>query len=186
MSEAYDWLTLDDDEEILWDGGMSRKSLVGTYAAGVPMILFLGLGLVIIAYQHLVIRHTDYVITTKGVYEKTGVLSRSMTEIEYDKVQNSAYSAGPVGRYLGYGNVEISTAGGDTVEMRLRSVEDPQDVQKRISRLVKRARGNGKSEDGDDPADVLDEILDELRSIRRSLEGEGAIGDERDGATDDR
>jgi len=176
MSEEYDWLTLDDDEEILWEGKISQKSMIGTYVVGVPLILLLGLGLLIIVPSYLIVKHTDYVITSKGVYKKTGILSRSVTEIEYEKIQNTAFSAGPVARYFGYGDVDISTAGGSGVEMKLRAVEDPQDVQKRLSRLVKRAQGARGEEESDGKADVLDDILVELRAIRQSVETSGADG----------
>lgn len=170
MSDAYDWLALDDGEEILWEGGISPKSMLGVYLVGVPLILALGLGLLIVVPAHLRIRHTDYVITDRGVYKKTGILSRSVTEIEYDKVQNTSFSAGPLGRYLGFGTVGISTAGGSGVEMELRAVEDPTDVQRRLSRQAKRARGDGDDAAGDAKADVLDEVLAELRAIRRAVE----------------
>lgn len=172
MTDEYDWLTLDDDEEILWEGGISQKSMYGAYAVGVPLIPLLGLGLVIIAASYLQVRHTDYVITNKGVYKKTGILSRSVTEIEYEKVQNTSFSSGAVGRYFGYGDVSISTAGGSGVEMELRAVEDPQSVQKRLSRLVKRAQGTEPEDERAEKVDVLDEILDELRAIRQSLDAE--------------
>jgi len=133
MSGEYDWLTLDDDEEILWDGEISQKSMIGTYVVGIPLILLLGLGLLIIVPSYLIVKHTDYVITSKGVYKKTGILSRSVTEIEYEKIQNTAFSAGPVARYFRYGDVDISTAGGSGVEMKLRAVDDP-----RVSRSASR------------------------------------------------
>ncbi|WP_254280150.1 PH domain-containing protein [Haloarcula marina] len=171
MSSEYDWLTLDDDEEIVWSGQPSSQSLYGAYLVGVPMILLLGLGLVVIAAAYLQQQNTDYVITTKGVYKKTGIFSRAVTEIEFEKVQNTSFSVGPVGRYFGYGDVMISTAGGSGVEMILDGVTDPQAVQKQLSRRVKRAQGDADGEtDESTKEDVLDEILLELRAIRQSLD----------------
>ncbi|MBX0321704.1 PH domain-containing protein [Halomicroarcula sp. F13] len=175
MSTDYDWLTLDDDEEIVWAGRPSTESLYGAYLVGVPMILLLGLGVVVIASAYLRQQNTDYVITSKGVYKKTGVFSRAVTEIEFDKVQNTSFSVGAIGRYFGYGDVMISTAGGSGVEMTLQGVEDPQAVQKQLSRRVKRAQGEtGEAADDESKADVLDEILAELRAIRQSLDAETA------------
>jgi uncharacterized membrane protein YdbT with pleckstrin-like domain len=150
--------------------------MIGTYVVGIPLILLLGLGLLIIVPSYLIVKHTDYVITSKGVYKKTGILSRSVTEIEYEKIQNTAFSAGPVARYFGYGDVDISTAGGSGVEMKLRAVDDPQGVQKRLSRLVKRAQGARGQEDSAETDDVLDEILVELRAIRELVEARGGDG----------
>lgn len=190
MSEretAYDWLTLDADEEVLWAGKPSKKSLYGAYIVGLFLIPLLGFGLLVIASAYLTRENTDHVVTTKSVYKKTGILSRSVTEIEYEKVQNTSYSAGPVGRYLGYGTVEISTAGGSGVEMSLRGVEDPQDVQKRLSRRVKEIQGSTAAGDRDESkGDVLEEILTELRAIRQSVEGTAASGADTQARDDDR
>ncbi|MBX0302557.1 PH domain-containing protein [Haloarcula salinisoli] len=168
---SYDWLTLDPDEEVLWSGKPASETMYGAYLTGIPLIIFFGLGLVIIVGAYLNRENTDYVITDKSVYKKTGVLSRSVSEVEYEKVQNTSFSAGVVGRSLGYGNVEISTAGGAGVEMRLRGVNDPQEVQKQLSRRVKEVQGGRDRGDGETKPDVLEEILAELRAIRIAAEG---------------
>jgi len=171
MAAEPEWLTLDDDEQIVWQGSPASESLYGAYLAGVPLVLVLGLGLVIILSAYLRRENTDYVVTDAAVYKKTGVFSRSVTEIEFDKIQNTSFSAGPVGRYFGYGNVAISTAGGSGVEMTLRAVADPAGVQELLSTRVTQAQADR----GEEPADaeaVLDEILDELRAIRRAVENE--------------
>ncbi|WP_324662973.1 PH domain-containing protein [Haloarcula sediminis] len=175
MSEdeaAYDWLTLDSDEEVLWSGKPAAETMYGAYLVGIPLILFVGLGLLIIAGAYLNRQNTDYVVTNKSVYKKTGILSRSVSEVEYEKVQNTSFSVGVVGRYFDYGNVDISTAGGSGVEMTLRGVTSPQDVQKRLSRRVKEIQGSAATGE-ETKADVLDEILTELRAIRTAVEGDG-------------
>jgi len=52
-SDAYDWLTLDDDEEILWAGQPASETMYGAYLVGVPLILLLGLGILVIASAYL-------------------------------------------------------------------------------------------------------------------------------------
>ncbi|MDS0281288.1 PH domain-containing protein [Haloarcula onubensis] len=183
--ETYDWLTLDGDEEILWAGQPATETLYGAVLVGIPLLPLLGLGLLVIASAYLTRENTDYVITDKSVYKKTGIFSRSVSEVEYEKVQNTSFSVGVVGRYFGYGNVDISTAGGSGVEMSLRGVTEPQDVQKRLSRRVKEVQGGRGRGDEEAKPDVLGEILSELRAIRVALEGDGSAGAERhDGATD--
>ncbi len=170
---AYDWLTLDSDEEILWSGKPAAETMYGAYLVGIPLILFVGLGLLIIAGAYLNRQNTDYVVTNKSVYKKTGILSRSVSEVEYEKVQNTSFSVGVVGRYFDYGNVDISTAGGSGVEMTLRGVSSPQAVQKRLSSRVKEIQGSAAA-DEETKADVLGEILTELRAIRTAVESDGA------------
>jgi len=167
--ESYDWLTLDPDEDVLWSGKPAAETMYGAYLVGIPLILLLGLGLVIVAGTYLSRQNTDYVVTTKSVYKKTGVFSRSVSEVEYEKVQNTSFSVGVVGRYFDYGSVDISTAGGSGVEMTLRGVSSPQEVQKRLSRRVKEVQGGRGG--AESKPDVLEEILGELRAIRVAVEG---------------
>ena len=164
---TLEWLTLDGDEELLWSSRPHRYSLVPALVVGIPLSIVL-VGLLIIAGAYLTYTNTDYVVTSAGLYKKTGVLSRDVQKIGFDKVQNTSYSQSAVGSYFGYGNVDISTAGSGGTEMRFRSVPEPAEVQQRVNRQVKDA------EPGDDEkADVLDEVLEELRAIRAELEANG-------------
>lgn len=169
MRSSFDWLTLDQGEEVVWSGEPTKESMYGAYLIGVPLILAFGLGLLIVIPAHLKRKHTDYVITTNAIHKKTGVFSRSVTEIELDKVQNTTFSAGLLARKFDYGMVGISTAGGSGVEMRLTGVKNPQAVQKQLSRQVKRVQQEGDAE-AETKDDVLEEILAELRGIRQSIE----------------
>jgi len=164
---TLEWLTLDGDEELLWSSRPHRYSLVPALVVGIPLSIVL-VGLPIIAGAYLTYTNTNYVVTSAGLYRKTGVLSRDVQKIGFDKVQNTSYSQSAVGSYFGYGNVDVSTAGSGGTEMRFRSVPEPAAVQQLINRHVKDA------EPGDEgKADVLDEILEELRAIRAELEADG-------------
>jgi len=164
---SFEWLTLDDDEELLWSSRPHKYSLVPALVVGIPLSLVL-VGIPIIVGAYLNYKNTNYVVTDAGLYKKTGVLSRDVQKIGFDKVQNTSYSQSAVGSYFGYGNVDVSTAGSGGVEMRFRSVPDPASVQELVNRHVKTAEpGDGGK------ADVLDEVLEELRAIRAQLEADG-------------
>jgi uncharacterized membrane protein YdbT with pleckstrin-like domain len=107
-----------------------------------------------------------------GLYKKTGVLSRDVQRIDFGKVQNTSYSQGFFGSRFGYGNVDISTAGGSGIEMQFRSVPDPREIQELINKRVKGSRGEPTTKSGETKRDVLDEILVELREIRSTLEAQ--------------
>ena len=176
---GYDWLTLEDDEEVLWSSRPHRSSLVPALVVGIPLSILL-IGLVIILGAYLTYKNTNYVVTTSGLYKKTGILSRDVQKIGFDKVQNISYSQSAIGGYFGYGTVEVSTAGSSGVEMQFRSVPAPADVQELIDSRIERRDGRG----GDDKEDVLAEILTELRAIRRAVEGDtvdNGIADKSDG-----
>ena len=167
MSEdppSFDWLTLDGDEELLWSSRPHRSSLVPALVVGIPLSFVL-IGIPVVVGAYLTYTNTHYVVTDQGLYKKTGILSRDVQKIGFDKVQNTSYSQSAVGSYFGYGNVDVSTAGSGGVEMRFRSVPDPAGVQQRINQQIKTADPSY-----DEKADVLDEVLEELRAIRAALE----------------
>nr|WP_246974982.1 PH domain-containing protein [Natribaculum luteum] len=165
-----EWLSLDDDEELLWASGPDRRTLIPAFAIGIPLSIVL-VGIFIIVGEYLRVTNTNYVVTNRALYRKSGVLSRDVKRIDFGKVQNISYAQTALGNQFGYGTVEISTAGGSGVEMAFKSAPDPQDVQQLISERIKRERRDGDDERTKD--DVLEEILTELRAIR------AAVADER-------
>ncbi|MGQ3330146.1 PH domain-containing protein [Halorubrum sp. FL23] len=169
--ETADWLTLDEDEEIVWSGKPHESSLIPALVVGLPLSLIL-IGLFIIAGAYLQRENTQFVVTTDGLYKKRGVLSRDVQRIDFGKVQNTSYSQGFFGSRFGYGNVDISTAGGSGIEMQFRSVPEPREIQELINKRVKGSRGDPTTESGETKGDVLDEILVELRDIRATLEAQ--------------
>ncbi|GAB3419443.1 hypothetical protein GCM10027435_20790 [Haloparvum alkalitolerans] len=162
---TLDWLTLEGGEEVLWASQPHRSSLVPALVVGLPLSLVL-IGIPIVAGAYLTYTNTNYVVTSSGLYRKAGILSRDVQKIGFDKVQNISYSQSAVGAYFGYGNVEVSTAGSSGVEMQFRSVPAPADVQELIDRQVE----HGDDRGGEGKADVLADILEELRGIRRAVE----------------
>jgi uncharacterized membrane protein YdbT with pleckstrin-like domain len=173
---SRDWLTLEDDETVQWTAKPHESSLVPALVVGVPLSLVL-VGLFVIAAAYLHRENTRYVVTTHALYRKTGTLSRDVQRIDFGKVQNTSYSQSFFGSRFGYGTVDVSTAGGSGVEMQFRSVPEPRAVQERINARVTADRGDAGAESGETQADVLDDILTELRAIRASLD------DARDPAT---
>ncbi|MCG1003156.1 MULTISPECIES: PH domain-containing protein [Halobacterium] len=170
---AMDWLTLDDDEEVVWSGKPHKSSLIPALVVGIPLSIVL-VGLLIIASAYLYRENTQYVVTLDALYRKSGVLSRDVQRIDFGKVQNTSYSQGFFGTRFGYGNVDISTAGGSGVEMQFQSVPDPRHVQEAINKRVKATQGDSTPENGETKADVLDDILEELRGIRTTLDAQSA------------
>lgn len=170
-----DWLTLEADEEVVWTGKPHEYSLVPALVVGVPLSIVL-VGVAIIASAYLRRENTNYVITTRALYKKTGVFSRDIQRVSFEKVQNTSYAQDFFGRQFGYGDVDVSTAGSGGVELRFRSVPDPGSVQERINR---RLGATDEDRERGDAAAVLDDILEELRAIRAALDAEPGAGTER-------
>lgn len=166
--KELDWLTLDEDEEIVWQGQPRMKSVIPAVVVGIPMILAFGIGILIIGGAYYNVKNTDYVVSNEGLYVKTGILSRSVKKISFDKVQNIGFSQGILGNYFNYGNIEISTAGGEGVEMRFRSIEEPRKVQEKVTGLMKKEQSE-TAEGEDTEKEVLEELLREVKEINEKL-----------------
>lgn len=163
MSTEFDWLSLEEGEELLWSSRAHEYSLYVGVVFG-AFFLLIGSVLAWLSYQN-----TQYVVTSKSVYAKRGILSRNVKTVDFEKVQNINYTQGALGARFGYGNVEISTAGSSGAEVTFRSIPDPADVQELIDREIKRGRDTDR-ETTTEEGDVLDEIVAELRAIRDLLE----------------
>ena len=161
------WLSLDDGEEIRWASTPHKYSLVPALIIGIPLSLVL-IGIPIIVASYLQYTNTNYVVTNRGLYSKHGILSRDVKQIGFDKVQNISYSQSAIGSSLGYGSVEISTAGGSGVELKFRSIPEPAEVQELITSEID-TRQQGTADDATDTDDILDEILVELQAIRAAV-----------------
>ena len=162
------WLTLDDDESVLWASTPHKSSLVPALAIGIPLSLVL-IGIPILVSAYLTYTNTNYVVTTRGLYRKRGIISRDVKQIGFDKVQNISYTQTAVGSQLGYGTVEISTAGSSGVELQFRNIPAPADIQELISREIERREGPNREDDDEDADAVLTAILTELQAIRTVL-----------------
>ena len=161
----FDWISLDDDEEVVWADTPHKSSLVPSLVVGIPLVFVLvGIPLIIGAYLNR--ENTEYVITNRALCRKSGIISRNVQRVDFGKVQNTTYSQGFFGQQFGYGTVEVSTAGGSGVELTFNSIPDPKQVQELVN---KQAKGDG-SDRPNDKAAVLDEILTELRAIRAAME----------------
>lgn len=163
-----DWLTIDADEEILWASTPHKSSLVPALLIGIPLsVLLIGIPILVSAYLNYT--NTNYVVTTRGLYRKRGILSRDVKQISFDKVQNISYTQTAIGSSLGYGTVDISTAGSSGVELQFQNIDSPAEIQELISREIERREDSSRDQDGE-ADDVLDAILTELRGIRQALD----------------
>jgi uncharacterized membrane protein YdbT with pleckstrin-like domain len=156
-----DWLDLGPDEEVLWAGHPSLVAYAGELAAGVVLVVLgtvgafaldpygiLGVlavvvGLALIALTHLRRISTGYVITSAEVYHKEGLVSRDVTQIRYERIQNTSFSQSVTERLLSYGDVIITSAGTGEVEIVLKSVPEPAELKRLLSEGLDTAHTRG-------------------------------------------
>ena len=173
---TFAWLDLEPGEEIIWEGKPELLGYAWSFVLGILLIPLFGLGLVIIALTYLHQQHTDFVITTESVTKKTGILSRTVTDIGHENIQDTAYKQGIVARYYGFGTVQISTAGGSGVEMALEHVNDPLAVQGELDRMAAK-RATADTTDSHTSAAIrideqtLETLTAEMEATRKALEG---------------
>jgi uncharacterized membrane protein YdbT with pleckstrin-like domain len=152
-AESSEWVHLTGEERVLWAGMPSLYPVLPTIAfafalsllgvwlyrdASLPLVpdwlalALVPIGALVVAWAYLLRWSTRYVFTTKAVYEKRGLLSRTVTQVRFDRVQNTAFEQSLVERTLSYGDIAIYTAGTGGINLSLHDVPDP----KRVNTLV--------------------------------------------------
>ena len=159
--EDADWLRVEDGEEIQWAGRPSRYTIAASLAFdavfvvggtaltgwllaildGIGMPNWLGFaplalalyGAVSGAKTYLRWRRHLYVITDEGVYVRDGLVSREITQVPCDRVQNTSFDQSLLQRALSFGDVHVFTAGSSTEDLTLESVPDPQEVSETLT-----------------------------------------------------
>ena len=177
MSET-DPLSVSDGERVLWEGhprimtvlpavlvglGLVVAPIAVAIRVGRPVVALLALGgLAIPVWSYLHVTNSRYVVTDRALYRKTGVLSRRVQRVSLSNVQNSQFSQGVRGSFLGYGSVAIEAAGGGSI--RFGSIENPRDVRALVDEHA-----------GEDPIRGSVEqwyaVLEEVRALRCAVAG---------------
>lgn len=141
-------LVLSEGERVLWYGRRSFKSLIGWIVLGLLTVWILGLGIVLLLVAVLKWWQTEYAITNKRVYSKTGIISRTVHDAPLEKVTDATFHQSFIGRLLNFGTVSINTAGMGGYEVNFVGVSDPvkvrakvQDATDMLKRLM-RIQGN--------------------------------------------
>lgn len=167
------WMHLTDEETVRWTGRPSQVTiapyvlgglavaLVGivlwmeagpTVTAGglpawvgdLPLVL-VAVGVVVAGLVYLNWLRLLYVITDEEVYVKDGLVSRDVTQVRLDRVQNTAFEQSVPQRVLGYGDVRLYTAGTNTEDITFERVSNPGRVSQLVTELLsERAEESGE------------------------------------------
>lgn len=184
--ELPEWLSLDDDEEIVWIGQPAFETLYGTIVTGVALLVVL-VGVLIllgVPFSYVRITHTDYVATNKSLYVKRGVFSTNIETIDLDRIQNTEFNQSFWGTRFGYGKILISTAGSSGAEITFDGIPDAPTVRDRINELRNERRERRDDGTGGVRASAgsagqvaapateaqLDELIEEVRATREAFE----------------
>jgi uncharacterized membrane protein YdbT with pleckstrin-like domain len=164
-----EWLSLDPDEEVRWVGQPAAVSIVPVVLVGVLFVPLLGIGLLVIAGAVLSVRNTDYVLTTRDIYVKRGVLSTNIKNVGLDRIQNTEFRQSFLGKQFDYGSIDISTAGSSGAEITFRAIENAPEVREQVTRLAREHEGPA-TVDTDEGEPWREQLLEELAATREALE----------------
>jgi len=159
-----DWMHLTDEEAVRWTGRPSRLTIAPALLAGLALafvgivlwtdtgptvaadglpawvgnlpLVLTALGLVWAGLVYLDWLRLLYVITDEEVYVKHGLVSRDVTQVRLDRVQNTAFEQSVRQRVLGYGDVRLYTAGTNTEDITFERVPNPDRVSQLMTELL--------------------------------------------------
>ena len=173
---SRDWLTLDPGEEIVWSGSPRLSTIIPAAVVGLVGLLAVAYAVVVLrsslallglpvavavpAYAYLQVTNTEFLVTDRAVYAKTGVVGRRVVQSSLAKVQNSSFSQDVFGSLFGYGTVRLEVAGGNDVDFY--RIDDPEAVR----RLVDQATG----ETIPGSLEQWRAVLEEVRALRSAVE----------------
>lgn len=145
------WLTLDSDEQVRIQARPSKNLLLATFVIGT--VLLLGVGvlailadidimtgrllsfvvLVVIMVMtggvYLMTRRREYVVTSQQVYEAVGLLSKQVSAVDLDDVQDVTVEQSGWQGWLNVGDLRFVTEDGNAVQFAF--IENPQRVYER-------------------------------------------------------
>lgn len=184
MSESFPWLSLDTDEEVVWSG-RPRLHVVGWLAVpalAIPALLVVAwpslvstaigvLAWAAISYLgYVYVTNIDYVVSTKYVYSKFGILGRSVTQIRLHNIQDTTLNQGIFGTHSNYGTVSFSTAGGEGTTLSFYLVDEPSTVKSTIDRQITTASNRTTGGEEHLNARNVDDLLSALRATRKAAQ----------------
>ena len=148
----------------------------------VYVILFMLANAIWIIVAHLLIapyyRSISYQMTDKEITVCKGIITKTENVVPYRMVTNVSVKRGPLDRLFGIGTLEIHTAGYSqqtNAEAQLSGLTNYAEVHKGLMTALRSYRQETtpavapitEAAVGNDVADLLREILDEVRGMRR-------------------
>lgn len=83
----------------------------------------------------LEVRYTTLIVTTKRTILRKGIISRSTSEVQHEDVRNIQVDQNMYERVVGVGDLAVSSAGQDDLEIDIDGVPDPEQLAETIRDL---------------------------------------------------
>ena len=115
-----------------------------------------------------------YCLTATEVTWQRGVWFRQTGIVPYNRITNVDITQGPLMRFFSFSAVKVQTAGYSAqaqAEIILNGIADAKDLQERIMNFVRTIGPVAATGGEPEGAPAADAVVEELRAIRRLLEG---------------
>ena len=122
------------EEKTLWQGHPSGLYYIGHWIAGILLLMFWGLGLLVIIYAILDRKTKVFTLTTRKVMAQSGIVSRKTSEVGMRDIRSINMSQGILERIFGLGTVQIGSAGHAGIEVELKGIQNPSQVRDQVRR----------------------------------------------------
>ncbi|MFD1514585.1 PH domain-containing protein [Halomarina rubra] len=151
-SAVPNWVTLGTDERVEWVGRPSPYLVKYWLAVAVGVLLVGALVWVLVpaewrwlswpvfaaalavgGYAVVAYRSVVYVITSRKVYRKRGILRRDVTTVRLDRIQNTSFTQTMLQKLTACGDMTVETAGSHEAELTFRCVREPASVNGLLS-----------------------------------------------------
>lgn len=163
MSETPSWMSLDNDEKLLYIGHPSMYTLIPGLITGLIVVVVTTLAYqsgdlsvlgrlksYLDAFMWITVpatflpplageirrRYTVYAVTTDGVYYKKWVIGRSPQYVPVKNIQKVDWEQKPLQRLAGVGDVDIHSAANSDDNMKWRMLPNPNETVKSIKSVM--------------------------------------------------
>ena len=119
-------------------------------------------------------RSISYRLTVTEITWQRGVWFRQTGIVPYNRITNVDIAQGPLMRFFSFSALRVQTAGYSAqarAEIVLNGIEDAGDLQEKIMGFVRRGGPVAVEGKPEAPPAAADAVVEELRAIRRLLEG---------------
>jgi len=151
--------------------------IVAALSSFIPLLIAVAIASYWIPKFHSSIKYVledDEIIVTKGVWWKT------KSVVPYNRITNVNIYQGPISRYYRLGKLSIQTAGFSgvsssghrTAEAEIFGIENFEEIKDMVMNFVKGLKPRAVESEGEvrPSRDINDQILQELRRIRKAVE----------------
>ena len=104
-------------------------------------VFFIIPGLISLFITILDRKTSEFVVTNKRLYIKTGIIKREMQALELDKCDSIMVSQGPLGRLLNYGSMIVYTCGNNN---KYSFISYPMEFRNKVSRQIENLSNGSK------------------------------------------